>query len=587
MGTGRDVTAGQNVGGVYDSYARLSKAPDTGEYEKIETQFADNRRVIERLGGVLGEELEDGLSAWKRNVRRPGWEALLERVRSGKSNGIVVWHTDRLFRQPRDLEALIDLADKGFTVASAHGARDLADPDDRFILRIEVAHAARSSDDMSRRIKRRFRTYRENGRSIGGGRAFGWPGRDRTWTPGDGQSEEDRPVVPEALVERERAAIRNGVDALLAGLSARAIARDWNGLGLRTVTGLTFEHQAVKSTLVRPANAGLIEDEDGTLIGRLPGEPIVDVEKFERLRAKLGARSRGRVAGEVGPGYLGSGIVTCGEPDCGRKVKVRNGDGFYKNLDWTGQTALTLAVVLAVDDTAFAGLLGVDVRVVRSWRRDPARMLGSDETAALESVFATASLAHKRLFGMRANIHVRRKYYACQADQRGCGKVHADVRSVDRHLRALVITRLSDKRYAAALEAARAQIADRLTEVNAEIAECEELQTALSERLGRRAMSLAAFDRANEPLAKSLAKLYAERESLEGGSDDRPAVAQSAAEVEAQWITGNNTERRAMLKQALGASTLYLDRYVQRPGPRVFDPARLRVVDPSGRDHMG
>lgn len=66
-----------------------------------------------------------------------------------RRTGIVVWHTDRLFRQPRDLETLIDLADKGFLVVSAHGSRVLTDPDDRFILRIEVAHAARSSDDTS------------------------------------------------------------------------------------------------------------------------------------------------------------------------------------------------------------------------------------------------------------------------------------------------------------------------------------------------------------------------------------------------------------------------------------------------------
>ncbi len=92
---------------VYDSYGRLSWKPDTRELEKIETQLADNRKVVERLGGVIGEELSDGLSAWKKNVRRPGWERLLQRVESGESDGIVVWHTDRLFRQPRDLEKLI------------------------------------------------------------------------------------------------------------------------------------------------------------------------------------------------------------------------------------------------------------------------------------------------------------------------------------------------------------------------------------------------------------------------------------------------------------------------------------------------
>jgi DNA invertase Pin-like site-specific DNA recombinase len=587
MGVEKDVTAGQNAreaatGPVYDSYARLSKNPTTGEYEKIEIQLSDNRLVIERLGGVLGRELEDGLSAWKRNVRRPGWEELLERVQSGKSSGIVVWHTDRLFRQPRDLEKLIELADKGFTVASARGTRDLSDPDDRFILRIEVAHAARSSDDMSRRIKRRLRTFKETGRSTGGGRAFGWSGRDRTWTPGPAETEEDRPMVSDELVEREREAMRQGTDALLAGISDRAIAKDWNGQGLRTVTGLEFQHVAIKQTLLRPKNAGLIEDDDGTLIGSLPGEPIIEVGKFERLRAKYAARNRGRVAGEVGPGYIGSGVLICGEPKCSHKITVRNGDGFYKNLDWTGQAAVTFAEVLSADDDVFAGLLGVDVRVVRSWRDDAGQVPNAEERAALESVFAGASTACRRLFGKRVNMHVRRKIYTCEKDQRGCGKINADVRAVDRHLRALAITRLSDTRYAAAVAAASARVADRLTEVNAEIADCEELQNALSERLGRRAMSLAAFDRANEPLAKSLAKLYAERESLEGGAIRGPAGAQAAAEVEAQWDEGTNTERRAMVKQALGAAVLYLDRYVQRPGPRRFDPDRLRVVDPTG-----
>ncbi len=138
--------------------------PETGELEKIDVQWADNRKVIERVGAVLGEQLRDGLSAWKKGVRRPGWERLLERVESGESDGVVVWHTDRLFRQPRDLERLIELGERGVKVYSAHGARDLADPDDRFILRIEVAHAARSSDDTSRRIKRRFATFREQGR---------------------------------------------------------------------------------------------------------------------------------------------------------------------------------------------------------------------------------------------------------------------------------------------------------------------------------------------------------------------------------------------------------------------------------------
>src|SRR5438094_10247403 len=104
MSTGVPVPGGP----VLDSYGRLSRVPETGELEKIDVQWADNRKVIDRVGGVVGVELSDGLSAWKRGVRRPDWERLVDRVRSGVSDGVVVWHTDRLFRQPRDLETLID-----------------------------------------------------------------------------------------------------------------------------------------------------------------------------------------------------------------------------------------------------------------------------------------------------------------------------------------------------------------------------------------------------------------------------------------------------------------------------------------------
>ncbi len=98
----------------------------------------------------MGVELSDGISAWRRNAIREGWRKLLERAESGESDGIAVWHTDRLFRLPADLVKLLKLSDRGIKLASARGVRDLANPDDVFILHIEVAQAERSSEEAPR-----------------------------------------------------------------------------------------------------------------------------------------------------------------------------------------------------------------------------------------------------------------------------------------------------------------------------------------------------------------------------------------------------------------------------------------------------
>lgn len=310
MGHDGQVTAGQQGQDgragrlVLDSYGRLSQVPETGEWEKVETQHSDNRRVIDRVGGMLGVQLDDGVSAWQRGTRRKGWERLLERVESGASDGIVVWHTDRLFRQPRDLERLIDLADKGYRIYSARGSRDLSDPDDRFILRVEVAHAARSSDDTQRRIQRRFATMRERGVPHSGGRSFGFPGLER----GTRDTRKEREEVPAELVARERQALRDGTRDALAGVFQAVIAADWNREGLLTAEGKAWTPVAVRQVLLRPRNAGLIVH-NGQVVGRMPGEPIVDPDEFKRLQAKFAGRRRGRRPGRSGVSRVGGAAV--------------------------------------------------------------------------------------------------------------------------------------------------------------------------------------------------------------------------------------------------------------------------------------
>ncbi len=300
---------------VYDSYARLSRVPETGELEKIETQHEDNATAIKRRGGVVGEPLDDGLSAWKKGARRPGWEKLLKRIQAGVVDGLCVWHLDRLFRQPKDLEKLVELATAGFKIMSAHGTRDISNPDDLFILRIEVAHAARSSDDTSRRIKRRFKTFRSQGRITGGMRRLGFGGWDLHERGPNGE----RVPVPDAVVEHERAMLREAAKLLLAGKSQEDIAKRWNAIGFYQVTGREWIPKTVSATMQRESLGGWIVH-DGVIMGRID-EPdhILDPNTYDRLQALFKGRKRGRQSGTVGRKYVGTGILRC---VCGVKMSA-------------------------------------------------------------------------------------------------------------------------------------------------------------------------------------------------------------------------------------------------------------------------
>src|SRR6185312_16467373 len=98
--------------------------------------------------------VDNNRSAWRRSRKRPGWDALLAAIRAGRVRHVLVYHPDRLMRQPRDLEELLTLSDEhDLTLHGQANRRDLSDPDDRFFLRIEVAHSCRSSDDTSRRLR--------------------------------------------------------------------------------------------------------------------------------------------------------------------------------------------------------------------------------------------------------------------------------------------------------------------------------------------------------------------------------------------------------------------------------------------------
>ena len=286
-----------------DIYCRLSLA-QMGDTTKVDDQERICRDLVTARGWQVGEVWKDNSrSAWQRTRRRPGWEAMLERVDQGAIDAIVVYHGDRLIRQPYDLEKLLNLAaSRGVRLAAPGGTRDLSNPDDQFVLRIEAAMACRESDNISRRTKagherrRRRGIVRAGGR---GGRAFGFATDGVTHMPA------------------EAAIVRDIAGRILAGQGAGQICHDLNDRDLPTVTGGRWQHGTIRKMMARPRYAGLLPD------GRPAAwEPILDRETWEQVCGILAARAKGFLYVTNERRYLLSGIATCGT--CGQPVAIRH-----------------------------------------------------------------------------------------------------------------------------------------------------------------------------------------------------------------------------------------------------------------------
>ena len=286
-----------------DIYCRLSLA-DEGDTTKVDDQERICRALGEARGWTIGEVHKDNsLSAWRRDRKRAGWDRMLSRIESRAASAIIVYHGDRLIRQPFDLETLLNLSSGlGVLLASPTGVRDLGNPDDQFILRIEAAMACRESDNISRRTKAGHARRRRQGlvRSGGrGGRPYGFASDGVTQIPAEAEL------------------IREMAGRILSGEGVGQLCRDLNERGLPTVTGGQWQHGSLRKMIARPRLAGLMPDETPAA-----WEPVLDRDTWEQVRAVTQARAAGFSYATNSRRYLLTGLATCGP--CGHTVAIRH-----------------------------------------------------------------------------------------------------------------------------------------------------------------------------------------------------------------------------------------------------------------------
>jgi site-specific DNA recombinase len=222
---------------------------------------------------------------------------MLEAIGRNEVDAIIVYHGDRLIRQPWDLELLLRLADeRGMHLASPTGERDLDNPDDRYILRIEAAGNCRESDNTSRRLRRHYDRMAELGIArLGGrgGRAFGF--------------EQDGLTVR----DDDAKMVREVADRILRSESTGAICKDLNLRGYRTTAGNPWNHGALRKVMLRPRLAGLLSHH-GQIVGPAVWAAILDRDTWEAVCATLQGKTALFDYATNTRRYLLSGIAQCG-----------------------------------------------------------------------------------------------------------------------------------------------------------------------------------------------------------------------------------------------------------------------------------
>lgn len=288
-------------------YARIS-FDKSGAEVGVSTQLADCRALAAQLGwSVIRDFIENDVSAFRKRrvvvdgqpryrVVRPQFTELLEATRSGSITHIVVYDLDRMARDPRDLEDLIELVEHhGVTVRSVTGSLNLSTDSDVTMARVLVAMANKSSRDTARRVGRAAQRNAEAGR---------WRGRRCTGYEPDG-----------SVVSVEAEAIREAVQAIIAGASLHEVARRWDLAGLARVQGGSWREQPtkVRDVLTSHRIAGIPVHRGQPLFEVASSwDAIVTREQLEQVRDILLAPERRTNSHRAARRSLCSGLAVCG-----------------------------------------------------------------------------------------------------------------------------------------------------------------------------------------------------------------------------------------------------------------------------------
>lgn len=299
----------------YFLYARRSSDES---HERQTASIPDQLFVVGKMSARdklnIIENLQESHTAFKPG--RPVFNDMLERIQKGEANAIVVWHENRLSRNPIDAGRVIYAFDTGHLLEVRTPGRVYHNtPGDKFMLQIELASSKKDSDDKSIVVKRGMKKKCRDG-----------------WRPGEppiGYLPDKATVSGERKIypDKERLPyIKKIFDLFIGDTSVKEITRiadeEWHFTTRerRTKGGKPLSISGIYNLLNERFYAGWFDwpkHSNNWYECHPDCERIIDDETFRMVQIKLGNRSQYQLqhheyafSAMMRCGYCGSGIVS-------------------------------------------------------------------------------------------------------------------------------------------------------------------------------------------------------------------------------------------------------------------------------------
>lgn len=305
----------------YFQYARKSSEEEGRQSLSIDGQLKDNLQVIKRNNLKVIETITDEASA-AIPFNRTGYTEMIRRIKNGEASGIVVWHVDRLIRNPLEEGEFKWLLQTGIIKSIWTPGREYRSEDNGLLFSIEASMAAQYSRDLSVKVRRGMKQKFEAGQP-----AMKAPiGYLNTKFQAHGTNYilEDPTRFP---------VLRKGFDMLLTGAytitEITTILYKEYGLESTAIKGRPVSRPTMYRIFTNPFYYGAFTRNGVEYRGSY--KPLITMQEFDRVQEILGRKGKPRPKRHS---FAFTGFMKCGS--CGsaitasEKTKAIKATGTYK-----------------------------------------------------------------------------------------------------------------------------------------------------------------------------------------------------------------------------------------------------------------